>query len=200
MKSKNLHVGYRWEKEGLRPEAGGCYHAAMIRDFESHAPKVADSCFVASSALVLGDVTLGAESSVWYGSVLRGDVNAISVGSRSNLQDGCVVHVTSERYATDVGDGVTVGHGAILHGCSIGSDVLVGISATVLDGAKIAAGSIIAAGSLVTPGKSFAERSLLRGSPAVRVREVSDEELAWIQRSAERYVELAKRHRCIDAT
>lgn len=170
----------------------------MIRDFESSTPRVAESCFVASSALVLGDVTLGADSSVWYGSVLRGDVNAISVGARSNIQDACVIHVTSERYETRVGEGVTVGHGAILHGCAIGDDVLVGISATVLDGARVATGSIVAAGSLVTPGKSFPARSLLRGSPAVRVREVSDEELAWIQRSALRYLDLAKRHRSVE--
>lgn len=167
----------------------------MLRDFEGRVPKVPASCFVADSALVLGDVELGDDTSIWYGSVLRGDVNAIRLGRGTNVQDACVIHVTSERHATHVGHGVTIGHGAILHGCVIEDDVLVGIRATVLDGARVAAGSIVAAGALVAPGKDFGPRSLLRGSPAERVREVSDAELAWIRRSAERYVELAQRHR-----
>jgi carbonic anhydrase/acetyltransferase-like protein (isoleucine patch superfamily) len=166
----------------------------MIKSFEEHNPRLAEGVFVAADALVLGDVALGRDSSVWYGAVVRGDVHYIRIGDRTNIQDRCVVHVSTKTHPTVVGEMVTVGHGAILHGCAIGDRTLVGIGATVLDGVEVGEGSVIAAGSLLPPGVSFPARSLLVGSPAVVKRSVTEEELEWIRHSAEHYVELARRH------
>lgn len=171
----------------------------MILGFEEHNPRLSEGVFVAPDALVLGDVALGRDSSVWYGSVVRGDVHYIRIGERTNIQDRCVVHVSTKTHPTVVGDLVTVGHGAILHGCTIGDRTLVGIGAMVLDGTEVGEGSVIAAGSLLPPGKSFPARSLLVGFPAVVKRSVTEEELEWIRHSAEHYVELARRHACLEA-
>ncbi|MCA9670886.1 MAG: gamma carbonic anhydrase family protein [Myxococcales bacterium] len=158
-------------------------------------PQIADDVFVAESALVLGDVHIGAGSSVWYGCVVRGDVFHIRIGARTNIQDRTVIHVTTDTHATLIGDGVTVGHGAILHGCRIADGVLVGMAATVLDDVEVGSGSVIAAGALLPPGKKYPERSLIVGAPARVARPVKEAELAWIAQSADRYVQLAERHR-----
>lgn len=166
----------------------------MIQPFQGKEPRLGQGTFVAADALVLGEVELGDHSSVWYGTVVRGDVHSISIGRRTNIQDRCVVHVSGGTHPTHIGELVTVGHGAIVHGCTIEERTLVGIGAIVLDGVVVGEGSVVAAGSLLPPGKTYPPRSLIVGSPAVRKRELTDEELEWIQRSAEHYVDLARQH------
>lgn len=155
-------------------------------------PLLAASAFVAESAAVIGDVHVGEDSSVWFGAVLRGDYFPIRIGARTNIQDNAVVHITSGRAATSVGDDATVGHGVILHGCTVGSGCLVGMASVVLDGAVIGEESFIAAGSLVTPGTVLPPRSFALGRPAKVVRRVREEELAQIAASARHYVGYAK--------
>ncbi|MCB9558686.1 MAG: gamma carbonic anhydrase family protein [Deltaproteobacteria bacterium] len=166
----------------------------MITTFEGKTPQISRDAFVAPDAVVLGDVVLGADSSIWYGCVVRGDVHYIRIGEKTNIQDRTVIHVTSGKFATHVGSRVTVGHGAILHGCRIADDVLIGMGATVLDDSEIPSGCIVAAGAVVPPGKTYAPNSLIVGSPARVRREVSDAELRWIADSAEHYVALAQKH------
>ncbi|HEY7914396.1 MAG TPA: gamma carbonic anhydrase family protein [Blastocatellia bacterium] len=161
----------------------------MIRSFKGITPQVAPTAFVEASAQLIGDVTIGAHSSVWFNCVLRGDVYHIRVGDYSNIQDGTIIHVTSGRFATIIGNRVTVGHGAVLHGCTVGDNCLVGIGAIVLDDVTIGEGSLIAAGSLVTPGTVIPPRSLVMGSPAKVRRAVSDEEAARIDMHWQHYVE-----------
>jgi carbonic anhydrase/acetyltransferase-like protein (isoleucine patch superfamily) len=166
----------------------------MIRTFEGRTPRLEATVFVADTALVLGAVTIGAESSVWYGTVVRGDVDTITIGVGTNIQDQSMVHVTTDTHPTVIGDRVTVGHGAILHGCRVGSGTLVGMGAILMDGVEVGEGSVIAAGSLLPPGKIYAPRSLIVGYPAQVKRPVTEDELAWIRSSAETYVALARRH------
>lgn len=160
----------------------------MIMAYRGTLPQIADGVFVAPTATVIGDVHVGAESGVWFGVVLRGDVNRIRIGRRTNLQDGTVVHVTSGTHPTIIGDGVTVGHGVKLHGCTVGDGSLVGIGAIVLDGAVIGESSMVAAGSLVVPGMVAPPRSLLVGSPAKVKRSLDEAELLQLATLAERYV------------
>ena len=154
-------------------------------------PQIHPSAFVAPGADVIGDVTLGEESSVWYQAVLRGDINRIVIGPRSNVQDGAVVHLADD-YGAYVGELVTVGHKAIIHACTIADEVLVGMGAIVLDGAEIGARSIIGAGALVTGGKKIPPGSLVLGSPAKVVRTLSLEEQAGIKVWAEKYVAVSR--------
>jgi carbonic anhydrase/acetyltransferase-like protein (isoleucine patch superfamily) len=139
-------------------------------------------------------VSLAEESSVWYGAVLRGDTEAIRIGARTNIQDGCVVHA-DPGYPMLVGEGCVVGHGAVVHGCEIGDGCLIGMSATILNGAKIGEGSIVAAGALVSEGKEFSPRSLIIGAPAKSVKEVTEEQTQDIARAVRTYVERAIAHR-----
>ena len=157
-------------------------------------PQVAQSAWVAPGAYVIGDVHLGEESSVWYGAVLRGDTEPIRIGARTNIQDGCVLH-TDPGYPAVVGEGCVVGHNAVVHGCEIEDDCLVGMGATILNGAKIREGSIVAAGAVIPEGREFPPRSLIVGIPAKRVGDVSDEQTADIARGATEYVERAAAHR-----
>ena len=157
-------------------------------------PRVHSTAFVAPGAEIVGDVTLEAESSVWYQTVLRGDINRIVIGPRSNVQDGSVIHLADD-YGTFVGELVTVGHKAILHACTIADEVLVGMGAIVLDGAEIGARSIIGAGALVTGGKIIPAGSLVLGSPAKVVRQLSLEEQSGIKVWAEKYVALSRAYR-----
>ena len=158
------------------------------------APAIHPTAFVAPGAAIVGDVTLGEESSVWFHTVLRGDINRIVIGARSNVQDGAVVHLADD-FGTTVGELVTVGHKAILHACTVGDEVLVGMGAILLDGAEIGARSIIGAGALVTGGKKIPPGSLVLGSPAKVVRALSLEEQAGIKVWAEKYVALARAYR-----
>ena len=157
-------------------------------------PQVADSAWVAPGAYVIGDVHVGEESSVWYGAVLRGDTEPIRIGARTNVQYGCVLHA-DPGYPAVVGEGCVVGHKAILHGCQIDDGCLVGMNATVLNGAKIGEGSIVAAGALVPENKEFPPHSLIVGVPAKRGKDVSDEQTADIARGVRTYVERAASHR-----
>ena len=154
-------------------------------------PVVHPSAFIAHGADVLGDVTLSEDSSVWFQTVLRADINRIVIGPRSNVQDGSVIHLADD-YGTFVGELVTIGHKAILHACTVDNEVLVGMGAIVLDGAEIGARSIIGAGALVTGGKKIPPGSLVLGSPAKVVRSLSLEEQAGIKVWAEKYVALSR--------
>ncbi len=149
---------------------------------------------MAPSADVIGDVTLGDEANVWYGAVLRGDVMPIRIGARTNIQDLALVHASSDISQTTVGHDTTVGHGAILHGCKVGNFCLIGMGAIVLDNAEIGDYCLVGAGSLVTPGKRFEPGSVIMGSPARRVRDVTDAERAQFAESALHYVALAAQH------
>jgi carbonic anhydrase/acetyltransferase-like protein (isoleucine patch superfamily) len=162
-----------------------------IAHFLDAAPKIDRTAFVAGNATVIGDVTLGEESSVWYQTVLRADIHRIVIGPRSNIQDGTVVHLADD-FGVEVGELVTVGHKAILHACKIDNEVLIGMGAIVLDGAEIGARSIVGAGALVTGGKKFPAGSLILGSPAKVVKPLSLEEQAGIKVWAERYVQLSR--------
>jgi len=154
-------------------------------------PTVAPDVFVADTARVIGDVTLGAGSSVWYGTVVRGDVFPIRVGERVSLQDGTIVHVTTGRFATTIGDDVTVGHRAVLHGCTVEDGALIGMNAVVMDEAVIGAGAMVAAGALVTPGTVIPPGMVAMGSPARPVRPLRDNERAFLTYSASHYVDIA---------
>lgn len=156
-------------------------------------PSVAADAFIAQGAVVLGAVELHEQSSVWYGSVLRGDINRIVVGPQSNVQDGSVLHV-SDDCACVLGARVTVGHRAVVHACTVGDEVLVGMGAIILDGAQIGARSIIAAGALVTKGTVIPEGSLVMGSPARVVRVLSQEEQQANAKLALKYVEVSRRY------
>jgi carbonic anhydrase/acetyltransferase-like protein (isoleucine patch superfamily) len=155
-------------------------------------PVLGADVFVADNATVIGDVHLGAEASVWFGAVLRGDYFPIRVGARTNIQDNAVVHITSGSAATTIGDDVTVGHAAIVHGCTIGDRCLVGMGSIVLDGAEIGADSFIAAGSLVTPATVVPPRSFVLGRPAKVARSVTAADIEWIRHAAEVYVGYAR--------
>jgi len=149
---------------------------------------------VAPGAIVVGDVAIGPDSSIWYGTVVRGDVHRVRIGARSNVQDHCVLHVTKDRFACHVGDEVTVGHRAVVHGCAIGDGALVGIGASVLDGARVEEGALVAAGAVVTPGTVIPARTLALGIPARPGRALSDEELALQRARTLAYVETARAH------
>src|SRR5262245_3025458 len=160
----------------------------MIRTFQGIKPTVPSSCFIEDSAIVLGDVVMGEECSVWFHAVIRGDVNYIRIGKRTNVQDLCMLHVTHDTHPLMIGDEVTIGHSVVLHGCTIKNRVLIGMGAIVMDGAVIGEDSVVGAGALVTEGMIVPPKSLILGSPAKVKRTVSDKELAWIKESAENYV------------
>ncbi len=152
-------------------------------------PVIHPSAFIAPNATLLGDVTIGEDASVWYNTVLRGDINRIVVGKGSNVQDGSVLHLSAE-HGCLIGDYVTVGHMAMLHACTIGNECLIGMGAIILDGAVIGEQSIIGAGALVTQGKQIPPGSMVLGSPAKVVRTLTDEEQSGLREWAERYVRI----------
>jgi carbonic anhydrase/acetyltransferase-like protein (isoleucine patch superfamily) len=156
-------------------------------------PQLADAVFIAANASIQGDVVLGRGVSVFYGAVLRGDINVIRIGAGSNIQDNAIVHL-SDDYGTVVGECVTVGHAATLHGCTVEDGCLIGMGAIVLDGARIGAGSIVGAGSLVTMGFECPPNSMVMGRPAKVTRPLRPEEIGAGRRLAEKYVEVAKAH------
>jgi carbonic anhydrase/acetyltransferase-like protein (isoleucine patch superfamily) len=156
-------------------------------------PSIAEDCWVAPGASILGAVTLGPSSSVWFAAVVRADQERIGVGAGSNIQDGCVLHA-DPGYPLTVGRGVTVGHAAVLHGCTIADGVLIGMGATVLNGAQIGSGSVVAAGAVVLGGTDIPEGSLVAGVPAKVRRSTSDDERRSVRASAETYVDLSRRY------
>jgi carbonic anhydrase/acetyltransferase-like protein (isoleucine patch superfamily) len=160
----------------------------MIRDYSSRTPRIASSAFIAESADVIGDVEVGANSSVWFQTVLRGDIEPIRIGSHSNIQDGSVVHTMLGSPAT-VGDWVTVGHRAVLHGCTIGSHCLIGMGAIVLNNVRVGEGSIVAAGALVLENTVIPPRSLYVGVPARFQRQLTDADRAFIDAHATHYLQ-----------
>ena len=167
----------------------------MLIKYKEWTPTLKKNAWVAQGATVIGRTSMGEDSAVWFGCVVRGDVHSISIGDRSNIQDLSMVHVThhkkedmSDGHPTIIGDDVTVGHRVMLHGCTIEDACLIGMSATILDGAVIGKESIVGASSLVTKNKVFPPRSLIMGSPAKRIRELTDEEVAELYASATRYV------------
>jgi carbonic anhydrase/acetyltransferase-like protein (isoleucine patch superfamily) len=164
----------------------------MLRPHRGRLPVVDPTAYVDASAQIIGDVRIAADSSVWMNVVIRGDVNSIRIGQRTNVQDGTIVHVMHGMHPTHIGDDVTVGHGAIVHGCTIGDRVLVGMGATVLNGATIGAESIVAARSLVTEGMAVPPRSLVMGSPAKVKRALTAEDVAEILEYAANYVRYKK--------
>ena len=153
-------------------------------------PKLGRGVFIASTAVVIGDVTVGEDASFWYHTVVRGDVNWIRIGRGTNIQDGSVLHVTTDRFPLNIADRVSVGHGAIVHGCTVEEDCLIGMGARILDGALIGAGSFVGAGALVTQGQVVPAGHLVMGVPAKVVRPVSDDEQERILNTAKHYVKL----------
>lgn len=172
-----------------------------VRSYQGIVPNIAPSAYVDEAAVVIGDVTIAADASLWPMVVARGDVHKISIGARTNVQDGSVLHVTSDNaftpggFSLTIGNDVTVGHGAILHACTIADWVLVGMGATVLDGAVVQSEVMIGAGSLVPPGKELASGFLYIGSPVRQARPLKQAELDYLRFSSKHYVELKNRHK-----
>lgn len=164
----------------------------MIYPFIGKSPTFDESNYIAPSADVIGDVTLGHESSIWFNCTVRGDVNYIEIGDRSNIQDNCCIHVMNQTGPTIIGNEVTIGHGAIIHGCTIKDRVLVGMNAVVLDKAVIEEDVIIAAGSLVTPGKTMPSGYMCMGSPCKPVRKLTEAEIQSIPKYSENYVKYSR--------
>ena len=158
-------------------------------------PQVDDSAFVATGVVLAGDVVVGADSSLWYGCVVRGDVNNVRIGARSNIQDGTVIHVSSFGHGTRVGEDVTAGHMALLHACTIEDGAFVSMKACVMDGAVVATGAMVAAGALVTSGKRVPSGQLWAGSPAKYLRDVTEKEKEYLRWSAAHYVKLAREYK-----
>ncbi len=171
----------------------------MLHSFKNIIPTIGKNSWIAQSADVIGNVTCGTDCSIWFGCVVRGDVHYIKIGNRVNIQDLSMIHVThykksdkSDGNPTIIGDDVTIGHRVMLHGCTIEKACLIGMSATILDGAVIGEESIVGASSLVTKNKIFPPRSLIMGSPAKVIRELTDNEIKELYASASRYVEFKK--------
>lgn len=171
-----------------------------VRNLQDKTPIIADSAFVDETALVIGDVTIGEDSSIWPMTVVRGDVQKITIGKRTNIQDACVCHVTHDGefspggFPLTVGDDVTVGHRVTLHACTVGNLCLIGMSATIMDGAVLSDKVIVGAGSLVPTGKQLESGYLYVGSPVKRVRELNEKELAFLEYSAKHYAKLKDVH------
>jgi carbonic anhydrase/acetyltransferase-like protein (isoleucine patch superfamily) len=168
------------------------YCAFVIRTYQGIKPTVPKSAFVEDTAVIVGDVVLGEEASVWFNSVVRGDVHYIRIGSRTNVQDLCMLHVTHDTHPLIIGDDVTIGHHVVLHGCTVKDRVLIGMGAIIMDGAVIGEDCVVGAGALVTEGTIVPPKSLILGSPAKVKRPVTQEELEWIRESAENYTRYAK--------
>jgi len=163
-----------------------------LYQLDEHQPQLAEGAWVADSAQVVGRVELGENASVWFGVVLRGDTELLRIGRNSNVQDGSVVHA-DPGFPVVLGDNVTVGHQVMLHGCTVGDGSLIGIQSVVLNGAKIGRNCLVGAGSLITEGKEFPDGSLIMGTPAKAVRQLTPEQIAGVHRAAEHYVENARR-------
>ncbi len=164
---------------------------AFIKKIRGFNPQFGDSCWLAPSATVIGDVEMGAFCTVWFNAVIRGDVNRIRIGDYTNIQDGAVVHCTYQRAATTIGHYVSIGHNAIVHGCTIADNVLIGMGAIVMDDAEIGEGAIIAAGAIVTQGKKIEAGTIYAGNPARLLKNVSPEQREFVIRTAGNYVKYA---------
>jgi carbonic anhydrase/acetyltransferase-like protein (isoleucine patch superfamily) len=169
--------------------------SGLILPFKGVVPTIDPTAFIAPTATVIGDVVIGAESSVWFGCTVRGDVNEIRIGARTNIQDGTVIHVAAAGQGTYIGDDITIGHMALLHACTLESGCFIGMKACVMDGAYVESGAMVAAGALVTPGKRVQAGQLWAGSPARPIRALSEKDLAYFPVSARQYATLAQTYR-----
>ena len=165
----------------------------MIRKFKGKSPIIAEGVFVAETAVIIGEVIIKKDASIWYNVVIRGDVNKISIGERTNIQDFTMIHVADD-YFTKIGNDVTIGHKAMIHGCVIKDNCLIGMGATILDGAVIEENVIIGAGALITQGKIIPKNSLVIGSPGKVIRELTNDEIKYLKISADGYVKLSKQY------
>ena len=172
----------------------------MLRTFRGVSPRIHPTAFIDDSAQVIGDVEIGEESGIWMCAVVRGDVNAIRIGRRTNIQDGTIVHAMTGTHQTTIGDSVTIGHGAIIHGCTIEHQCLIGMGAILLNGAHVGTGSIVAAGTLIVENMKVPPKSLVMGSPGKVRRLLTHAEIAEIQAYADRYVEYQHEYRSAEAS
>jgi len=166
----------------------------LIRPFRNQTPRIAADAFVAPGAVVIGDVEIGVQSSIWYGVIIRGDVNVVRIGARSNIQDGSVIHVSSLKQGTFIGDDVSIGHMALIHACTLEDGCFIGMRACIMDEAVIETGAMVAAAALVTPGKRVKSGELWAGSPARMVRLVTDDERREMARVTKLYAALGAEH------
>lgn len=176
------------------PRRGPGRSGPVLRAFGDLRPRLHESVWVAPGAVVVGDVEIGRDSSVFYGAVLRGDVHHVRIGERTNIQDQATLHVTADRFPTWLGDEVTVGHRAVVHGCRVDDGALIGIGAIVLDGAEVGAEALVAAGAVVRPGEVVEAGTLVAGIPARSIRPLRPEEIQLQRARARRYVETARGH------
>jgi carbonic anhydrase/acetyltransferase-like protein (isoleucine patch superfamily) len=160
---------------------------AIIREVRGNSPKFGTNCFLADTAVVIGEVTLGDNCTVWFNAVIRGDVHSITIGNNTNIQDGAVIHCTYQKAKTVIGDNVSIAHNAIVHGCIVEDNVLIGMGAIIMDDAFVGHDSVIAAGTVVLPGTRIESGSIYAGVPAKRVKDISEEMRAVIQRTAKNY-------------
>lgn len=167
----------------------------LILPYGDQYPRIAADAFIAPNAVVVGDVEIGAGSSLWFNVTVRGDVHSIRIGAGTNIQDGTVVHVTTDRFSTTIGDNVSVGHMALLHGCVLEDGAFVGMTATVMDGCVIEGGGMLAAGALLTPGKRVKAGELWAGRPAAFLRPIQDKEVAMMQNTPRHYAALGAKYR-----
>ncbi len=166
----------------------------IILPYKGIMPKIAGDAFIAPGAVIIGDVEIGSKSNIWFGCVIRGDVNTIRIGERTNIQDATVVHVTRKTGPTFIGSNVTIGHSALIHAATIEDDSFIGMHATVMDGAVVRSGGMVAAGALVTPNKEVPAGEIWGGNPAKHLRKMRQEEIDFIAISARNYVDLAEEY------
>jgi carbonic anhydrase/acetyltransferase-like protein (isoleucine patch superfamily) len=168
-----------------------------MRSFDGKTPRLGERVFVAENAALIGDVTVGDDASIWFGTVVRGDVHRVRIGARTNVQDNCTLHVTTDTHALEIADEVTIGHGVIAHGCTIGRGALIGMGSRVLDGARVGELALVGAGALVGEGSEVPPRTLAVGIPARVKRELTVEEVARLEQSWRNYVELKEKYRAM---
>ena len=165
-----------------------------VLPFRDHVPKINSDCFIAPTAMIIGDVEIGSQSSVWFGTVIRGDVFHIRIGCNTNIQDNSVIHVTTNRYPTIIGNNVTIGHSVTLHGCTIKDNALVGIGSIVMDQSEIAEWSILAVGSVLKAGTKIPSSKLWGGTPAKEIRDITEREREWIKELFNNYISMSKEY------
>jgi len=170
----------------------------LIKSFLDKKPKIGKNVYISETAVVIGNVILENDVNIWFGSIVRGDMHYIKIGAKTNIQDNSVIHVTTGVSPTNIGSGVTIGHGAFIHGCTINDNCMIGMGATILDDAIIGEGTLIGAGSLVPPNMKVPPRSLVVGLPGKVIRDVSEEEYRMIINRPQEYIELASKYNKID--
>lgn len=169
--------------------------APIILPYKGMMPKIHESAFIAPGAVVIGDVEIGAETNVWFGCIIRGDVNTIRIGSRTNIQDGTVIHVTRKTGPTKIGSNITIGHSVLLHAATLEDECFIGMHSTIMDGAVVESGGMVAAAALIAPNKRVPKGHIWAGNPAKFMREMKDAEKEYIKISADNYCKLAKEYK-----